>query len=138
MIAPLSIGRVLVVVECLNIDACMRPDIAKGVSELLDLKHGSRFDEWEDFLDFGFVLVEDEVTDANVAEGHLMIDYLRNDKYREFIQADLFVDGTHVASSWEDGPDLWTEDAADKPNKSVVLRFPIEKIRRHHDSGKKP
>ena len=44
LIAPLSRGKVLVLVECLNIEGCEEPDIMQELSELLDL--GRFFGLW--------------------------------------------------------------------------------------------
>jgi hypothetical protein len=136
MVAPLSAGKALIIVECLNLEGCERPDIMEPLSEVLDLRYGPGYDEWDDFLDYGFLLIEGEMNDANLAESNLLIDYLRNEKFRELIQADLFIDGVHVASSWEGNPDLWAE-APRKNEKAVVLRFPVEKIKRRQDPTEK-
>ena len=134
MIAPLSKGKLMVVVECLNIEGCDQPEIMAELSEVLNLGYGDDYDDWEDFLDFGFVVLEEENQPDSVAEANLLIDYLRNDKFQSLIQADLFIDGMLTASSWTGDPELWnTEEAADKQKKSVVIRFPLERINRRKE-----
>ena len=138
LIAPLSRGKVLVLVECLNIEGCEEPDIMQELSELLDLGFASGFDDWEDFLDYGFLVIEGELQDENKAEANLLIDYLRNDKFRDVVQADLFVDGVLQDSSWNGEPTLWNiSTEKPKSGKSVVIRFPVEKINRRKDSENK-
>ena len=128
----------MVVVECLNIEGCERPEIMAELAELLNLGFGTGCDDWEDFLDYGFVLIEGENKQEYVTEATLLIDYLRNEKFQAMIQADLFVNGFLMASSWTGGPELWNiADTAPKPAKSVVLRFPVEKINRYKDKDSK-
>lgn len=138
LIAPLSQGKLLVLVECLSIEGCEQPDVMKELAEILDMGFGSGFDDWEDFLDYGFLVIEGELTTDNETEAALLIDYLRNEKFREVVQADLFVDGLLQDSSWNGEPSIW-DISSKKPkvDKSVVIRFPVEKIKRHKDSGNK-
>jgi len=138
LIAPLSQGKVLVLVECLSIEGCEQPDVMNELSELLNLGFGSGFDDWEDFLDYGFLVTEGEFQEDNLAEAALLVDYLRNDKFRDVVQADLFVDGTWQDSSWSGEPAVW-DVSAEKPKvgKAVVIRFPVEKINRHKDTENK-
>lgn len=133
LIAPLSRGKVMVVVECLNIEGCEQPEIMNELSELMNLGFGAGYDDWEDFLDYGFVVLEGESKPELVTEGTLLIDYLRNDVFQGLIQADLFVDGVLQASSWTGGPEVWNMADSPKPDKSVVIRFPVEKINRRKD-----
>lgn len=136
LVAPLSKGKVLLLIECLSIDGCEQPDIMNDLSELLNLQFGPGFDEWDDFLGFGFFVLEGEIKPEHESEATLIIDYLRHEKFRDVIQADLFVDGVLQDSSWNGEPELW-DIAPDKPEpkaeKSVVIRFPIEKVNRHKD-----
>ena len=138
LVAPLSQGKVLVLVECLSIEGCEQTDIMNELVEVLDLGFQSGFDEWEDFLDYGFLVIEGELHPENETEAALLIDYLRNDKFRDVVQADLFVDGILQDSSWNGEPAVW-DIHAEKPkaDKSVVIRFPVEKINRHKDPGNK-
>lgn len=139
LIAPMSKGKVLLLIECLSIEECEEPDIMTDLSELLDLGFGPGFDDWDDFLNFGFLLMEGVIQSEDEAEATLIIDYLRNEKFRDIIQADLFVDGVLKDSSWSGEPELW-DIGAEKPrenSKSVVIRFPIEKINRRKDPGSK-
>ena len=138
LIAPLSQGKVLVLVECLSIEGCEQPDVMNELSELLNLGFGSGFDDWEDFLDYGFLVTEGEFQAENMAEAALLVDYLRNDKFRDVVQADLFVDGAWQDSSWSGEPAVW-DVSTEKPKvgKSVVIRFPLEKINRHKDTENK-
>ena len=131
LISPLSKGKVMVVVECLSIEGCEHPDIMNELSEVMNLGFGSGFDDWEDLLDYGFVVLEGECKPEIVTEATLLIDYFRNEKFLAIIQADLFVDGTIQASSWTGDPEIWniTEETP-KHTKSVLIRFPIEKIKR--------
>ena len=136
LVAPLSQAKVMVVVECLNFEACDNPEIMAELSEILNLEFGPDYDEWEDFLDFGFVIVESEPTEENKTEAALLIDYLRNEKFREAIQADFFVDGILMDSSWNGDQEIWNVNAdRPKPIKSVVIRFPVEKTNRRKDNG---
>ena len=138
LIAPLSRGKVLVLVECLSIEGCEQPQIMKELSELLGLGFGCGFDDWDDFLDYGFLVIEGELKPENEKEASLLIDYLRKEKFRELIQADLFIDGELQDSSWNGEPELWDIVAEKaKMDKSVVIRFPIEKINRRKDPGMK-
>jgi len=135
LIAPLSKGKAMVVVECLNIEGCENPDIMNEVSEILNLGFGTGYDDWEDFLDYGFVVVEGECKPENITEATLLIDYLRNEKFQALIQADLFVDGILHASSWTGDPEVWNiAEPLQKPAKSVVIRFPVEKVNRRKDT----
>jgi hypothetical protein len=138
LIAPLSKGKVLLLIECLNVEECEQPELMTDLSELLDLGFGPGFDDWDDFLGFGFLVMEGEIKPENETEAALVLDYLRNEKFRDVIQADLFVDGALQDSSWNGEPELW-DMATQKPKdgKSVVIRFPIEKINRHKDPGVK-
>ena len=136
LIAPLSKGKVMLLIECLSIEDCEQPDIMADLAELLDLGFGPGFDDWEDFLSFGFLVVEDEIKPENETEATLVIDYLRNEKFRDIIQADLFIDGVLQDSSWNGEPELWDiVEKKPKGDKSVIIRFPIEKINRHKDPG---
>ena len=134
LIAPLSHKKVMLVVECLSIDGCENPEIMNELMELMNLGFGSGYDEWEDFLDFGFVVIEGAPTSENVAEASSLIEYLRHEKFQPLIQADLFVDGALLSSSWtgmpESGPVF---EPVAKPVKSVVIRFPLEKIGRRSE-----
>lgn len=137
LIAPLSRGKVMVVVECLNIEGCEQPDIMNELAQVMNLGYGTDYDDWEDFLDYGFVVFESDNKSEFVTEATLLIDYLRNEKFQAVIQADLFVDGVHLASSWTGDPDVL--DIADTvpksaKSKSVVIRFPVEKINRRNDT----
>jgi len=97
----------MVVVECLNIEGCEQPEIMAELAELLNLGFGTGDDDWEDFLDYGFVLIEGDNKQEFVLEATSLIDYLRKEKFQAMIQADLFVDGFLMASSWMGGPELW-------------------------------
>jgi hypothetical protein len=135
LIAPLSKGKVMVVVECLCIEACEQPDIMDELSAILNLGFGTGYDEWDDFLNYGFVVIEGESSPEFMTEVTLLIDYLRNEKFRSLIQADLFVDGVLQASSWTmDLEGMNKPDAFMQPAKSVVIRFPMEKIKRRKDT----
>ena len=134
LIAPLSHKKVMLVVECLSIDGCESPDIMNELMEVMNLGFSSEYDEWEDFLDYGFVVIEGAPTTENVAEASLLIDYLRNEKFQPLIQADLFVDGVLLSSSWTGNPTSEpTMDPIFKPVKSVVIRFPLERLGRRSD-----
>lgn len=138
LVAPLSHGKVMVLVECLSIEGCEQAEIMNELAEILDLGFSSGFDEWEDFLDYGFLVIEGELQAENETEASLLIDFLRNDKFRDVVQADLFVDGVLQDSSWNGEPAVW-DISAEKPkfDKSVVIRFPVEKINRHKEPGNK-
>ena len=138
LVAPLSQGKVLVLVECLSIEGCERPDIMNELADILNLGFNSGFDDWEDFLDYGFLVIEGELHAENETEAALLIDYLRNEKFRDVVQADLFVDGVLQDSSWNGEPEVW-DIHAEKPkvDKSVVIRFPVEKVNRRKDPGSK-
>ncbi|NMC32872.1 MAG: hypothetical protein GYA36_10530 [Veillonellaceae bacterium] len=134
LIAPLSKGKLMLVVECLNIEGCDQPEIMAELSEVLSLGYGEDFDDWEDFLDFGFVVVEEENRPDYVAEAHLLIDYLKNEKFQPLIQADLFIDGILTASSWNGEPEVWNiAESVEKPKNSVIIRFPLERISRRQE-----
>ena len=134
LIAPLSNGKILLLVECLNIEGCEQPGIMGELSELLNLGYGEDYDDWEDFLNFGFVLLEWENKPEQETEANLMIDYLRNDKFQELVQADLFIDGTYMDTSWSGDPEVWDIGQLEKKSdKSVVIRFPVEKINRRKE-----
>lgn len=139
LIAPLSYKKVMLVIECLSIEGCENPDIINELTEVMNLEFGPEYDEWEDFLDFGFVVIEDAPTTENIAEASLLVDYLRHEKFQQVIQADLFVDGVLLCSSWTEG--LVVESAKHtiaKPKKSVLIRFPVERvIRRSEPDNKK-
>lgn len=134
LIAPLSHKKVMLVVECLSIDGCENPDIMNELMEVMNLGFGSEYDEWEDFLDFGFVVIEGAPTSENIAEASSLIEYLRHEKFQPLIQADLFVDGVLLSSSWtgmpESGPVF---EPISKPVKSVVIRFPLERVGRRSE-----
>jgi hypothetical protein len=134
LIAPLSHKKVMLVVECLSIDGCESPDIMHELMEVMNLGFNAEYDEWEDFLDYGFVVIEGAPTSENVAEASLLIDYLRNEKFQPLIQADLFVDGVLLSSSWTGSST--SEPIMEpivKPVKSVVIRFPLERLGRRRD-----
>jgi len=138
LIAPLSKDKAMVVVECLSIEGCEQPDIMQELSEIMNLGFGDGYDDWEDFLDYGFVLIEGESKPEFVTEVTLLIDYLRKEKFQAVIQADLFVDGILQASSWTGDPEMWSiTDNSSKPTKSVVIRFPVEKTNRRNDKDAK-
>jgi hypothetical protein len=138
LIAPLSKGKVLVLVECLNAEACEQPVIMRDLSQVLSLDVGSEYDEWDDFMDYGFVLIEDENTTETEAEASLLIDYLRNDKFREAVQGDLFIDGEFIDSSWDGEPQVWKASLETPPPvPSVVIQFPFERVNRRKDNGHK-
>ena len=69
LIAPLSYKKVMLVVECLSIEGCESPDIMSELTEVMNLGFGSEYDEWEDFLDFGFVLLCSTGAEDNKSEG---------------------------------------------------------------------
>jgi len=124
----------MLVIECLSIDGCESPDIMNELMEVMNLGFSSEYDEWEDFLDYGFVVIEGAPTSENVAEASLLIDYLRNEKFQPLIQADLFVDGVLLSSSWTGSPtNEPAMEAIVKPVKSVVIRFPLERLGRRSD-----
>lgn len=136
LVAPLSQGKVMVAVECLSFEACDNPEIMADLTEILNLEFGPDYDEWEDFLDFGFVVAESDLSTENRAKATLIIDFLRNEKFREAIQADLFIDGVLLDSSWNGDLKDWNSATdAPKPVKSVVIRFPVEKTNRRKDNG---
>ena len=124
----------MLVVECLSIDGCENPEIMNELMELMNLGFGSGYDEWEDFLDFGFVVIEGAPTSENVAEASSLIEYLRHEKFQPLIQADLFVDGVLLSSSWTGMPESGSVvEPVAKPVKSVVIRFPLEKVGRRSE-----
>ena len=138
LIAPLSLGKVMLVVECLNIEGCEEPSVMEDLTKVMNLGFGAGYDDWEDFLDYGFVVIEGENKQEFVTEAMLLIDYLRNKKYQAVLQADLFVDGVLLASSWTGDPEVWNiVNEVPKATKSVVIRFPLEKIKRRIDPGHK-
>lgn len=135
LIAPLSQGKVMVVVECLNIEGCEQPQVMEELSELMNLGFGNGYDDWEDFLDYGFVVIEGDNNQEFLTEATVLIDYLRNEKFQTVIQADLFVDGILLDSSWTGDPEVGSAmNNAPKQTKSVVIRFPVEKIKRRKDT----
>jgi len=138
LVAPLSHGKIMVVVECLSIEECDQPETMTELSEILNFNCDAECDDWEDFLDYGFVVIESENAPEHLAEASLLIDFLRNEKYQNMIQADLFVDGILQASSWTGVTDVWKiSPEIKKPAKSVVLRFPVERTNRHKDTDAK-
>ena len=142
LIAPLSYKKVMLVVECLSIEGCESPDIMSELTEVMNLGFGSEYDEWEDFLDFGFVVIEGAPTAENIAEASLLVDYLRHERFQPLIQADLFVDGVLLGSSWSGNQSAESVNQPVpkqvKPVKSVLIRFPLERVARHSEKdGKK-
>lgn len=142
LIAPLSYKKVMLVVECLSIEGCESPDIMSELTEVMNLGFGSEYDEWEDFLDFGFVVIEGAPTAENIAEASLLVDYLRHERFQPLIQADLFVDGVLLGSSWSGNQSAESVNQPVpkqvKPVKSVLIRFPLERVARHSETdGKK-
>ena len=133
LIAPLSRRKVMVVVECLNIEGCDQPDIMDELTEIMHLEFGATYDDWEDFLDYGFVVFEGENIPEFVAEANAMINRLRHEKFQAVIQSDLFVDGLLLASSWTGESEISDSAALGKPVKSVVIQFPVEKINRRKE-----
>lgn len=132
MIAPLSHKKVMMVVECLNIEGCEQPEIMNDLREALNLGFGSGYDDWEDFLDYGFIVIEGAPTSENISEASQLMDLMRQERYQPLIQADLFVDGFLRASSWSGDSDQWpVAEEKSKPMKSVVIRFPVEKTKRN-------
>lgn len=124
----------MLVVECLSIDGCENPDIMNELMEVMNLGFGSEYDEWEDFLDFGFVVIEGAPTSENIAEASSLIEYLRHEKFQPLIQADLFVDGVLLSSSWTGMPEGGAVfEPVSKPVKSVVIRFPLERVGRRSE-----
>ena len=141
LIAPLSYKKVMLVVECLSIQGCESPDIMSELSEVMNLGFGSEYDEWEDFLDFGFVVIEGAPTAENIAEASLLVDYLRHERFQPLIQADLFVDGVLLGSSWSGNQSAESVNQPVpkqvKPVKSVLIRFPLERVARHSEIDSK-
>jgi hypothetical protein len=138
LIAPLSHKKVMVVVECLSIDGCEQPEIMSELMDVLKLGFGSGYDDWEDFLDYGFVVIEGAPTAENISEACLLIDLLRQQKYQSLIQADFFVDGFLRASSWAENADEGlVAEVKQKQIKSVVIRFPVEKTKQRSDTEAK-
>ena len=141
LIAPLSHKKVMLVVECLSIEGCESPDIMSELTEVMNLGFGSEYDEWEDFLDFGFVVIEGAPTAENIAEASLLVDYLRHERFQPLIQADLFVDGVLLGSSWSGNQSAESVNQPVpkqvKPVKSVLIRFPLERVARHSETDSK-
>ena len=141
LIAPLSYKKVMLVVECLSIDGCENPEIMNELTEVMNLGFGADYDEWDDFLDFGFVVIEGAPTAENIAEASLLVDYLRHEKFQPLIQADLFVDGVQLSSSWNGNPaaEMVGQASAQpvKPVKSVLIRFPLERVARRNETDNK-
>ena len=141
LIAPLSYKKVMFVVECLSIEGCESPDIMSELTEVMNLGFGSEYDEWEDFLDFGFVVIEGAPTAENIAEASLLVDYLRHERFQPLIQADLFVDGVLLGSSWSGNQSAESVNQPVpkqvKPVKSVLIRFPLERVARHSETDSK-
>jgi hypothetical protein len=134
LIAPLSVGKIMVVMECLNVEECDHLEIMSELSEIMDLKVDDEYDEWEDFLEYGFVVKEGEPKPEVIAEALILIEYFRKERFQSLIQADLFVDGICQASSWN-GEDCECKmpDKMLKQTKSVLIRFPVEKTRQNTD-----
>ena len=141
LIAPLSYKKVMLVVECLSLEGCESPDIMSELTEVMNLGFGSEYDEWEDFLDFGFVVIEGAPTAENIAEASLLVDYLRHERFQPLIQADLFVDGVLLGSSWSGNQSAESVNQPVpkqvKPVKSVLIRFPLERVARHSETDSK-
>ena len=141
LIAPLSYKKVMLAVECLSIEGCESPDIMSELTEVMNLGFGSEYDEWEDFLDFGFVVIEGAPTAENIAEASLLVDYLRHERFQPLIQADLFVDGVLLGSSWSGNQSAESVNQPVpkqvKPVKSVLIRFPLERVARHSETDSK-
>ena len=141
LIAPLSYKKVMLVVECLSSEGCESPDIMSELTEVMNLGFGSEYDEWEDFLDFGFVVIEGAPTAENIAEASLLVDYLRHERFQPLIQADLFVDGVLLGSSWSGNQSAESVNQPVpkqvKPVKSVLIRFPLERVARHSETDSK-
>ena len=136
LVAPLSQGKVMLVVECLSFESCDKPELRAELSKLLNLESGTDYDEWEEFLDYGFVVVESELTAENRKAAILLLDYLKDEKFINGIQADLFVEGEFLDSSWNGKPEICkASEIKQKPLKSVVIRFPVEKTNRCKDNG---
>ena len=111
------------------------------LTEVMNLGFGSEYDEWEDFLDFGFVVIEGAPTAENIAEASLLVDYLRHERFQPLIQADLFVDGVLLGSSWSGNQSAESVNQPVpkqvKPVKSVLIRFPLERVARHSEIDSK-
>ena len=141
LIAPLSYKKVMLVIECLSIDGCENPEIMSELTEVMNLGFGADYDEWDDFLDYGFVVIEGAPTSENIAEASLLVDYLRHEKFQPLIQADLFVDGVQLSSSWNGNPAAETVGQVStqpvKPIKSVLIRFPLERVARRNETDNK-
>lgn len=138
LIAPMSINKVLVVVECLDPDGCDQPEIRSEIKDILDLGCVGGLDEWKDFLDAGFAVVEGPLSDENITEASLLIDFLRHQQFHLLLVGDLFINGEFEESSWEGDPSQqWIpkeKSATRKENENVVLHFPVDRIKRRKDS----
>lgn len=132
-IAPLSRNKVMLVVECIDIIGCDSPEIRDEIGEILNLQFGPDCEEWEDFLDKGYIVLDAEINSENVAWCKKVVDLLQNcEDYYPIIQVDLFVDGALMRSSWQ-ANSASCQDGPPQRYKTVVIPFPVDRRTKQQD-----
>ncbi len=98
LIAPRSKGKVLLFLEAVDPVVCDEIDRSFSIFKRLGL--GTESTEiFEDFLEHGMLAVHSEISSISKDEASRLVNYFRQEKFRNAIRATLFIDEQFIEGS---------------------------------------
>lgn len=106
--APWSKGNVLILVEMLDFQLCDQMDNALKIMKGLELKSDGQNRLFDQFLQQGYLIIRDELSQENKSHATQILDYFRQKELQAAAKAYLFIDQElvqhskdSVVSSWD-------------------------------------
>lgn len=99
LVAPLSKGRVFLLVEVLDAQTCDQMDVALAIIKGMNLKSDSMSDVFDGLLSNGYLTAKSNISEEMIVQGSHIIDYFRQKKLRTSAKAYLFIDGQCIENS---------------------------------------
>lgn len=131
LVAPISRNKAVLILEGIDLIGCDLPKIRDEIGALLNLEFSPDYDEWEDFLDNGFILLEGDLSPETIEWCEKAVELFQaNEEYNLLMQISFFVDGTLKNNTWKTDLDI-DRNIPSKPFKTIVIPFPVERTNRN-------
>lgn len=106
--APWSKGSVLILVKMLDLQLCDQMDNALAIIKGLELKSDGNNNLFDQFLQQGYLIIRDDVSQESTSKASQVLDYFRQKRLQPAAKAYLFIDeklvehsADSVISSWD-------------------------------------
>ena len=90
--APWSKGKVLILVEMLDVHFCDQMDNALAIIKGLELRSDGQNNLFDQFLQQGYLVMREEISQENKSRAIQIVDYFRQKSLQAAAKAYLFID----------------------------------------------